>query len=152
MIRGRLLELVAQQQLCLVVEHLVASQHALTDVPCQRPSRIELFEVVRHPADDGPGSQAVGGSPVGEVRAGVAIAERRQQSAERATTEDHADLDPFLEEGDGDVEEERGASEHVVVCGYGRTGQNLARFLEQEGVPFRGKRVRLDQCRAPKRA
>jgi len=28
------------------------------------------------------------------------------------------------------------ASEHVVICGYGRTGQNLARFLEQEGVAF----------------
>jgi len=28
------------------------------------------------------------------------------------------------------------ASEHVVICGYGRTGQNLARFLEQERVPF----------------
>jgi CPA2 family monovalent cation:H+ antiporter-2 len=28
------------------------------------------------------------------------------------------------------------ASEHVVICGYGRTGQNLARFLNQEGVPF----------------
>ena len=28
-----------------------------------------------------------------------------------------------------------GAKEHVVICGYGRTGQNLARFLEQEKVP-----------------
>jgi CPA2 family monovalent cation:H+ antiporter-2 len=28
------------------------------------------------------------------------------------------------------------ASQHVVVCGYGRTGQNLARLLEHEGVPF----------------
>jgi CPA2 family monovalent cation:H+ antiporter-2 len=28
------------------------------------------------------------------------------------------------------------ANEHVVICGYGRTGQNLARFLEQENVPF----------------
>jgi CPA2 family monovalent cation:H+ antiporter-2 len=28
------------------------------------------------------------------------------------------------------------ANEHVVICGYGRTGQNLARFLEHEGVPF----------------
>jgi CPA2 family monovalent cation:H+ antiporter-2 len=25
--------------------------------------------------------------------------------------------------------------EHVVICGYGRTGQNLTRFLEQEKVP-----------------
>lgn len=28
------------------------------------------------------------------------------------------------------------ASGHVVICGYGRTGQNLARFLEQERIPF----------------
>lgn len=25
---------------------------------------------------------------------------------------------------------------HVIVCGYGRSGQNLSRFLEQEGIPF----------------
>jgi CPA2 family monovalent cation:H+ antiporter-2 len=29
-----------------------------------------------------------------------------------------------------------GAAEHVVICGYGRTGQNLARLLEKESVPF----------------
>ena len=28
------------------------------------------------------------------------------------------------------------ADQHVVVCGYGRSGQNLARFLEQEKIPF----------------
>ncbi len=27
------------------------------------------------------------------------------------------------------------ADQHVVICGYGRSGQNLARFLEHEGVP-----------------
>ena len=32
----------------------------------------------------------------------------------------------------------RGAAsdEHVIVCGYGRSGQNLARFLEQEHISF----------------
>ncbi len=25
---------------------------------------------------------------------------------------------------------------HVVICGYGRSGQNLARLLEQEGIPY----------------
>lgn len=25
---------------------------------------------------------------------------------------------------------------HVIICGYGRTGQNVARFLEQEDIPF----------------
>jgi CPA2 family monovalent cation:H+ antiporter-2 len=29
-----------------------------------------------------------------------------------------------------------GADEHVVVCGYGRSGQNLARLLERESIPF----------------
>jgi CPA2 family monovalent cation:H+ antiporter-2 len=29
-----------------------------------------------------------------------------------------------------------GADKHVIICGYGRSGQNLARFLEQEGVTF----------------
>jgi CPA2 family monovalent cation:H+ antiporter-2 len=26
--------------------------------------------------------------------------------------------------------------EHVILCGFGRTGQNLAHFLDQEGIPF----------------
>jgi len=28
------------------------------------------------------------------------------------------------------------AADHVVICGYGRSGQHLARLLEQEKVPF----------------
>ncbi|MGH8750440.1 MAG: cation:proton antiporter, partial [Burkholderiales bacterium] len=28
------------------------------------------------------------------------------------------------------------AQQHVIICGYGRSGQNLARFLEQENIPF----------------
>jgi len=28
------------------------------------------------------------------------------------------------------------ADQHVVVCGYGRSGQNLARLLEREGISF----------------
>jgi CPA2 family monovalent cation:H+ antiporter-2 len=28
------------------------------------------------------------------------------------------------------------AEQHVIVCGYGRSGQNLARLLEQENIPF----------------
>jgi voltage-gated potassium channel Kch len=27
-------------------------------------------------------------------------------------------------------------SRHVILCGYGRTGQNVARFLENEGIPY----------------
>ena len=27
-------------------------------------------------------------------------------------------------------------SKHVIICGYGRCGQNLARMLEQEGIPY----------------
>lgn len=29
-----------------------------------------------------------------------------------------------------------GVSNHVILCGYGRSGQSLARILEAEGVPF----------------
>ena len=29
-----------------------------------------------------------------------------------------------------------GASDHVIICGYGRSGQNLARIFEQEQVEF----------------
>ncbi len=29
-----------------------------------------------------------------------------------------------------------GTEKHAILCGYGRTGQHLARFLEQEGVSF----------------
>jgi len=28
------------------------------------------------------------------------------------------------------------ADAHVLICGYGRSGQNLARFLEREGIPL----------------
>jgi len=26
--------------------------------------------------------------------------------------------------------------DHVIICGYGRIGQNVGRFLEEEGIPF----------------
>ena len=29
-----------------------------------------------------------------------------------------------------------GAERHVIICGYGRSGQNLARLLEQEKINF----------------
>jgi CPA2 family monovalent cation:H+ antiporter-2 len=29
-----------------------------------------------------------------------------------------------------------GTTGHVIICGYGRSGQNLARILEQEAMPF----------------
>ena len=28
------------------------------------------------------------------------------------------------------------ANRHVLICGYGRSGQNLARILEREGIPY----------------
>ena len=28
------------------------------------------------------------------------------------------------------------ADNHVIICGFGRTGQNLARFLDNAGIPF----------------
>jgi len=36
---------------------------------------------------------------------------------------------------------------HVVICGYGRSGQNLARFLEQEKVPFIALDVDIERIR-----
>ncbi len=41
--------------------------------------------------------------------------------------------------------------DHVVICGYGRVGQTLARFLEHEGIPFIGldlDPVRLKEAKA----
>lgn len=41
--------------------------------------------------------------------------------------------------------------DHVVICGYGRVGQTLARFLEHEGIPFIGldlDPVRLKEVKA----
>jgi monovalent cation:H+ antiporter-2, CPA2 family len=34
------------------------------------------------------------------------------------------------------LEEVGPARDHVVICGYGRIGQSVARFLEHEGIPF----------------
>jgi hypothetical protein len=34
------------------------------------------------------------------------------------------------------VDQHRG--KHVIICGYGRSGQNLARMLEQRGHPLHG--------------
>ena len=39
------------------------------------------------------------------------------------------------------------AVEHVVICGYGRSGQNLARFLEQEKVAVIALDVDLERIR-----
>ncbi len=33
-------------------------------------------------------------------------------------------------------EQARQVEGHVIICGYGRTGQSLARFLDQENIPF----------------
>jgi CPA2 family monovalent cation:H+ antiporter-2 len=55
------------------------------------------------------------------------------------------------------------ADRHVIICGYGRSGQNLARFLEQEKIEFialdidpqrvRGRRRRAKAwCSATRRA
>ncbi len=30
----------------------------------------------------------------------------------------------------------RDLKDHVIICGYGRVGQNIARFLDIEGIPF----------------
>ena len=46
-----------------------------------------------------------------------------------------SDTDPA--ETDAEVSRvARPLSNHVILCGYGRTGQNIGRFLDQEALPF----------------
>ena len=39
------------------------------------------------------------------------------------------------------------SSKHVIICGYGRCGQNLARMLEQEGIPYMALDLDPDRVR-----
>jgi CPA2 family monovalent cation:H+ antiporter-2 len=36
---------------------------------------------------------------------------------------------------------------HVIICGYGRSGQNLARMLEHEGIPYMALDLDPDRVR-----
>jgi CPA2 family monovalent cation:H+ antiporter-2 len=38
-------------------------------------------------------------------------------------------------------------SKHVIICGYGRCGQNLARMLEQENIPYMALDLDPDRVR-----
>ena len=39
------------------------------------------------------------------------------------------------------------ADKHVIICGYGRCGQNLARMLEREGIPYMALDLDPDRVR-----
>ena len=39
------------------------------------------------------------------------------------------------------------ANKHVIICGYGRSGQNLARLLEGEGIPYMALDLDPDRVR-----
>ena len=39
------------------------------------------------------------------------------------------------------------ANRHVIICGYGRCGQNLARMLEREGIPYMALDLDPDRVR-----
>ena len=39
------------------------------------------------------------------------------------------------------------ANQHVIICGFGRCGQNLARVLEQEGIPYMALDLDPDRVR-----
>jgi CPA2 family monovalent cation:H+ antiporter-2 len=39
------------------------------------------------------------------------------------------------------------ANQHVIICGYGRCGQNLARLLEAEGIPYMALDLDPDRVR-----
>jgi len=38
-------------------------------------------------------------------------------------------------------------SKHVIICGYGRSGQNMARILEREGIPYMALDLDPDRVR-----
>ena len=40
-----------------------------------------------------------------------------------------------------------GTSKHVIICGYGRCGQNLGRILEHEGIPYMAMDLDPDRVR-----
>ncbi len=40
-----------------------------------------------------------------------------------------------------------GANRHVIICGYGRCGQNLAKMLEHEGIPYMALDLDPDRVR-----
>jgi CPA2 family monovalent cation:H+ antiporter-2 len=40
-----------------------------------------------------------------------------------------------------------GANRHVIICGYGRCGQNLAKMLEGEGIPYMALDLDPDRVR-----
>jgi len=42
------------------------------------------------------------------------------------------------------------ADKHVIICGYGRCGQNLARMLEAEGIPYMALDLDPDRCAMPR--
>jgi hypothetical protein len=46
------------------------------------------------------------------------------------------------------------SNKHVIICGYGRCGQNLARMLEGEGIPYMALDLDPDRVRQaqPRRA
>jgi voltage-gated potassium channel Kch len=46
----------------------------------------------------------------------------------------HAPYDDHAQRAIGSIAQY--ISRHVILCGYGRTGQNVARFLENEGIPY----------------
>ncbi|MBX3585422.1 MAG: monovalent cation:proton antiporter-2 (CPA2) family protein [Ramlibacter sp.] len=39
------------------------------------------------------------------------------------------------------------ANKHVIICGYGRSGQNMARMLEREGIPYMALDLDPDRVR-----
>jgi len=39
------------------------------------------------------------------------------------------------------------SNHHVIICGYGRCGQNLARMLEREGIPYMALDLDADRVR-----
>ncbi len=59
---------------------------------------------------------------------------RHNESIARRLAPDYA---ADLNQGENTIEDAcRGLCDHVLLCGFGRTAQNLAQFLKREGTPF----------------
>ncbi len=80
-------------------------------------------------------SQAVLASLVISMALTPLIIKYNRAIVTRLLGQDAVDNPPGIEEPDPAVAEVA-SHDHVIICGYGRVGQNIARALEDEGIEF----------------
>src|SRR6185312_927443 len=109
-ILARVAQLLAQQQVRLLVQEAVMAKHVVEDVVLQCARVREAREVVRHAAADGERPNAVLGRVTGREQRGRAVVERRELELAVAPSVHGAGEDVVAEERDfaaGDHEYER---------------------------------------------